>query len=272
MATNDVFSILGVPLKEGRLFGPEDRRGGPAVGLVSETLARHIAPNGSVIGRAVILEGIEIGIVGVVKDARWNGQRDRRPSGRNLFLSLDQFPQLSVGVLFDPTVEARSLIDPVRKLILSRDPAAALHWIDTMDDALDFQTVGERFWTFLAGAYAATAFLLSVLGLYGILTHSVVSRAREIGVRQALGATSANVARFVAGQGLRLVALGLATGLTLVVAFSRLIASRLYETSATDPLSLAAVTLILLVAGAVIAWLPARRAAAISPMTALRSE
>ena len=100
----------------------------------------------------------------------------------------------------------------------------------------------------------------------------MVSRAREIGVRQALGATSANVARFVAGQGLRLVAMGLVVGLVLVLALGRLIASRLYETSAADPLSLAAVALILLIAGAVIAWLPARRAASISPMTALRSE
>jgi|CXWL01.1.fsa_nt_gi putative ABC transport system permease protein len=272
LATNDVFSILGVPLREGRLFGPEDRRGGRAVGLVSETLARAIAPTGSAIGRVLLFEGFEVNVVGVVADARWNGQRDRRPNGRNLFLSLDQFPQLSVGVLFDPTVEARSLIDPVRKLILSRDPAAALHWIDTLDDALDQQTVSERFWTFLAAAYAATAFLLSILGLYGILTHSVVSRAREIGVRQALGATSANVARFVAGQGLRLVAMGLLVGLALVLALGRLIASRLYETSAADPLSLAAVTVILFVTGAVIAWLPARRAASISPLTALRSE
>lgn len=271
-ATNDVFSILGVPLKEGRLFGPEDRRGGPAVGLVSETLARAIAPDGSAVGRVLLFEGFEVNVVGVVKDARWNGQRDRRPSGRNLFLSLDQFPQLSVGVLFDPSVEARSLIDPVRKVVMSRDPAAALHWIDTLDEALDYQTVSERFWTFLAAAYAATAFLLSILGLYGILTHGVVSRAREIGVRQALGATSTSVARFVAGQGLRLVAMGLALGLALVLALGRLIASRLYETSAADPLSLAAVALILLVAGAVIAWLPARRAASISPLTALRSE
>lgn len=271
-ATSDVFSILGVPLKEGRLFGPEDRRGGPAAGLVSETLARAIVPTGSAIGRVLLFEGFEVTVVGVVADARWNGQRDRRPSGRNLFLSLDQFPQLSVGVLFDPTVEARSLIDPVRKLILSRDPAAALHWIDTLDDALDQQTVSERFWTFLAAAYAATAFLLSVLGLYGILTHGVVSRTREIGVRLALGATAGNVARFVAGQGLRLVAMGLAVGLALVLALGRLIASRLYETSASDPLSLAAVTSILLLAGGLIAWLPARRAASISPITALRSE
>jgi putative ABC transport system permease protein len=271
-ATNDALTILGVPLKEGRLFGPEDRRGGRVVGLVSESLARTIAPGGTALGRTLVVNGSDVEVVGVVRDARWNGQRDRRPSGLNVFLALDQFPQPSVGVLFDAAVEPRSLIDPVRKVVLRRDPAAALHWIDTMEEALDFQTVSERFWTFLAAAYAGTAFLLSVLGLYGVLTHGVVSRTREIGVRLALGATSPMVTRFVAGQGLRLVAMGLLLGLALVLATGRLIASRLYETSAADPLSLAAVTLTLLVSGALIAWLPARRAAAISPLTALRAE
>ncbi|MEO8360105.1 MAG: ADOP family duplicated permease [Vicinamibacteria bacterium] len=272
-ATNDAFSILEVPLKEGRLFGPEDRRGGPAVALVSETLARRIAHKGSAVGRSLLFgTNNEATIVGVVADARWNGQRDHHPTGLNLFLSLDQFPQTSLGVLFDTSIDPRSLIDPVRRVVVARDSTAALHWIDTMDEALDFQTVGERFWTFLAAAYAATAFLLAVLGLYGILTHSVVSRSREIGIRMALGSTAGHVARLVAAQGLRLVAIGLSVGLAMVVVFGRLIQSRLYETSVTDPVALGSVTITLLVAGALIAWLPARRAARVSPLTALRSE
>lgn len=272
-ATNDAFEILRVPLKEGRLFGPEDRRGGAVVGLVSETLARRIAPSGSALGRVVTAGGgVEAVIVGVVADARWNGQRNRRPSGLNLFLSLDQFPQASVGVLFDAAMNPRSLIDPVRDVVVARDPAAALHWIDTMDEALDFQTVSERFWTFLAAAYAGTAFLLAAFGLYGILTHGVVSRSREIGVRLALGATSGAVARFVTREGLRLVWLGILAGLFLVLLLGRLIQSRLYETSAFDPAALAAVILGLLAVSALVAWLPARRASRISPLTALRSE
>jgi putative ABC transport system permease protein len=271
-ATSDAFEILRVPLKEGRLFGPEDRRGGPAVGLVSETLARRLAPQGSAVGRVLLFGQSEIRVVGVVRDARWNGQRNRHPTALNLFLSLDQYPQLSVGVLFDGSVEARSLIDPVRKAVMRRDPTAALHWIDTMEEALDFQTVSERFWTFLAAAYASTAVLLAVLGLYGVLTHSVVSRTREIGVRLALGATQAAVARLVTAQGVRLVAIGLAVGLSLVLLLGRLIESRLYETSARDPLALGAVALFLLSASALIALLPARRAARVSPQAALSSE
>ncbi|MBX7186481.1 MAG: ADOP family duplicated permease [Vicinamibacteria bacterium] len=272
-ATNEAFEILGVRLSEGRLFGPQDRRGGAPVALVSRTFARRVSPTGSALGRVVTLpDGLQATIVGVVADARWNGQRNRRPSGLNIFLSLDQFPQASVGVLFDAAVNPRSLIDPVRRVVVARDPAAALHWIDTMDEALDFQTVSERFWTLLTAAYATTAFLLAALGLYGILSHGVASRVREIGVRLALGATSGAVARFVALQGLRLVGTGLGAGLLLALLLGRLIESRLYETSSADPLALAAVAASLLAVSALTAWLPARRAARVSPLTALRSE
>ena len=271
-ATNDAFEILGVPLREGRLFGPEDRRGGAPVGLVSETLARRIAGSSSALGQEIMVDGASVRIVGVVADARWNGQRNRNPSGLNLFLSLDQFPQLSVGVLFDGAMDVHALIDPIRLVVVSRDPTAAVHWIDTMDEALDFQTVSERFWTVLAAAYATTAFLLAAFGLYGILTHSVVSRTREIGVRLALGATSFAVARLVTLQGLRLVTLGLGSGLALVLLLGRLIEARLYAVSARDPIAIGGAALALLVTGALIAWVPARRAARVSPLAALRSE
>jgi putative ABC transport system permease protein len=272
-AANDVFEILGVPLQEGRWFGAEDRFGGASVGLVSRTLANRIDPKGQAIGRTLVMEnGQEIRIVGIVKDARWNGQRNRRPNGLNLFLSLTQFPQASVGVLFEGTVAARSLIEPVRRAVLARDSAAALHWIDTMEEALDFQTVGERFWTILATAYAATALLLAFLGLYGVLTHAVAGRTREIGVRMALGATSGRVARMVALQGLRLVTWGLVAGLGFVLLSGGLIESRLHQTNPADPMVLGLLALILTATGALTSWLPARRASRISPLTALRSE
>jgi predicted permease len=272
---NGALEILDVPLRDGRLFGPQDRRGGNRVGLVSETLARAIAPAGSAIGRTLTFgahDEITVEVVGVVADARWNGQRNRQPSGLNLFLSLDQSPQASVGVVFDTAVDPRSLIDPVRKVLVAREARVALHWIDTMDEALDAQTVGERFWTVLASSYAVTAFLLAALGLYGVLSHGIASRQREIGIRLALGGTSGAVARFIAAQGLRLVVAGLALGLGLVFLFGRLLESRLYETKANDPITLAVVSSTLLLAGLLIAWLPARRAARVSPLVALRSE
>lgn len=271
-ASNEVFSILRVPLLEGRWFGPEDRRGGQAVGLVSETLARQLAPNGSALGRTVLFNNTEVVVVGVIADARWNGQRNRQPSRLNLFLSLEQFPQSSVGVLFDAAVPAGTLIEPVRKTVVARDSTVALHWIDTMEEALDFQTVRERFWSVLAVAYGGTAFLLAALGLYGVLTHGVASRIREIGIRMALGATAAQVARLVVGQGLRLVGAGLVLGLALALACGRWIESRLHGTSAQDPVALGAVIGLLLLAAAITCYLPARRATRVNPVEALRAE
>jgi putative ABC transport system permease protein len=278
-ATNEAFSILGVPLLEGRWFGPEDRRGGAAVGLVSATLARRIvgpqAPLGAALGRSLVGSagvGVPVRIVGVVADARWNGQRNRAPTGLNLFLSLAQFPRASLGVLIDAAVDPHALVEPVRRAALARDPSAALHWIDTMSEALDFQTVSERFWAVLAAAYATTALFLAVLGLYGLLAHGVSCRVREIGLRVALGASRRAVIRLVVAQGLRPVVVGLAVGLTAAYVAGRAIESRLYGIDARDPVAFGGVAVLLLAAALAVSLLPARRAARIEPVEALRGE
>lgn len=270
--TSEALEILRVPLRAGRLFGPEDRRGGQAVALISESLARRIEANGDALGRTVVLDNIEANVVGVIADARWNGQRDRHPSGLDFLLSLDQFPQLSRGALFDTSVDPRALIEPVRRIVVARDPTVALHWIDTMEQALDFQTSDERFWTVLASTYGATAFLLAVIGLYGVLSHGVAGRTREIGIRMALGATAKGIVRMVVRQGLGFVTTGLAIGLILTLFTGRFIESKLYGISTRDPLVLSAVAVVLVTVAAVACLLPARRAARTNPTEALRSE
>ncbi len=272
--TNESLGILRVPLRSGRFFGPEDRRGGQVVALVSESLARRIAPDGAALGRIVTFgpANTEAVIVGVVADARWNGQRNRNPSGLDFFLSLTQFPQLSRGALFETTVDPRALIDPVRRTIVARDATVALHWIDTMEQALDFQTADERFWTVLAATYGSTAFLLAVIGLYGVLSHGVASRTREIGIRLALGGTAAQIARMVVGQGLRLVLTGAVVGLGLALLAGRYIQAKLYGITATDPLALAASVALLTAVALLACLLPARRAARTDPLVALRAE
>ena len=272
--TNDTLDILGIPLRTGRLFGPQDRRGNPAVALVSETLARRISPDASVLGRTLVLRenNTEVEIVGVIADALWQGRRQRHPTHFEVILSLDQFPHPSVGVLFDTSVEPNSLIEPVRKTVVARDASAALHWITTMEEALDQQTVNERFWTVLAAAYAGTAFLLAVIGLYGVLSHSVASRRQEMGVRLAVGATAAALARLVIGQGLRLVLFGVVAGLGVDLLLGRLLEARLYGVSARDPIALLASVFLLIVVALLACWIPARRAARTDPMTALRAE
>lgn len=271
--TNETLSILGLPLRAGRLFAPTDRRGTPLVGLISETLARRIAPAGSALGRTLLLrDNREVEIVGIVADALWQGRRERHPTHFEVILSLEQTPHPSVGLLFDTTVDPASLIEPVRRIIVARDPAAALHWITTMEEALDEQTRDERFWTVLASAYAVTAFLLAVIGLYGVLSHNVASRRQEMGLRLALGATAAALARLVIGQGLRLVVIGVGAGLFVALALGRLLEARLYGITARDPLALLASAALLILVALVACWLPALRAARTDPMTALRAE
>ena len=270
---NDTLAILEIPLKAGRLFGPQDRRGNPAVGLVSETLARRIAPDGNAIGRTLLLaNNTEVEIVGVLADALWEGRRNRRPDHHELILSLEQFPQLSVGIVFATAVPPNSLIDTVRRTILARDGSAAIHWITTMEEALDSQTANERFWTVLATAYAGTAFLLAVIGLYGVLSHNVASRRQELGIRLAVGATAAALARLVIGQGLRLVVFGVVAGSAAALVIGRLLEARLYGITARDPVAMLASALLLLTVALLACWLPARRAARTNPMTALRAE
>lgn len=271
--TNETLDILGIRLREGRLFGPQDRRGNPPVGLVSQTLARRIDPNSSVLGRTLILrDNTEIEIVGVLPDVLWQARRQRHPTHLEVILSLDQFPQHSVGVLFDTSIDPNALIEPVRKTVVARDSSAALHWITTMDQALDQQTLNERFWTVLATAYGGTAFVLAIVGLYGVLSHSVARRKQEMGVRLAVGATAGALARLVIGQGLRLVSLGVVAGLAVAFALGRLLEARLYGISARDPIALLSSVFLLLTVALVACWLPARRAARTDPITALRSE
>ncbi len=270
---NEALDILGIPLRGGRLFEAQDRPGNPAVALVSETLAHRIAPNGSALGRTLTLrDNTEVQIVGVLADILWQGRRQRHPTHLEVILSLDQFPQPSIGILLETGVDPKSLIEPVRRTVIARDPAAALHWITTMEQALDGQTENERFWTVLAGAYAGTAFLLAVIGLYGVLSHNVASRRQEMGVRLAVGATAGALARLVIGQGLRLVSLGVAVGLGVAFIFGRLLQARLYGISAADPLALGASVFLLFTVALLACWLPARRAARTDPMTALRHE
>jgi len=132
--------------------------------------------------------------------------------------------------------------------------------------------VNERFWTVLATAYAGTAFLLAVIGLYGVLSHSVASRPQEMGVRLAVGATATALARLVIGQGLRLVLFGVVAGLGVAFFLGRLLEARLYGVSARDPIALLASVFLLIVVALLACWIPARRAARTDPMTALRAE
>jgi len=272
-ATAEAFSVLGIGLREGRSFTSHDRRGAPPVALVSASLARRLG--GRPLGRTLRIEAqpaVEAEVVGVVEDALWNGQRNRMPSGNDVFLSLAQFPHPSVGIVFASSGAPRGLVDPVRRLVLQRDPGAALHWITTMDEALDQQTAAERFWALLAGAYGLAAFALSVLGLFGVLSYAVASRTREIGLRMAVGAEPSAVRRMTLAQGLRPVLVGILAGAGLGFVAGRVVESRLHGVAPFDVPSYAAAAALVLATSLLAALLPAWRASRTDPMAALRQD
>ncbi len=274
-SSNEIFSVLGVPLVAGRWFSEGDARGGPPVALISESLARAIADGAeSALGRVLQLpaRNLEVTIIGVVRDVLWDGLRDRTGRRQNLFLSLAQFPQSSVGILFDCAVEPRTLSDGIARIVRAADESATLYWVHTVEKALADQTGGDRLWSLLTGVYGLTALLLSLAGLYGVLSHGVASRTREIGIRLALGGTAAQIARMVVGQGLRLVLTGAVVGLGLALLAGRYIQAKLYGITATDPLALAASVALLTAVALLACLLPARRAARTDPLVALRSE
>jgi len=272
-ATPEAFAVLGVGIRAGRGFEPTDRAGSRPVALVSEGFAARLG--GNVLDRTIRLataQPVEATIVGVVANARWNGQRDRNPNGNDVFLSLAQFPRASVGVVFDVAGDPSAAVAPVREQVLRLEPAAALHWIDTMDQALDGQTAPERFFAMLGWTFGGTALLLSLFGLYGVVSHYVASRRRELGLRLALGSTPRRVHALVQSQALVPAGIGVVVGCVLGYALARLVESQLHGVAALDPSSYVLAAIAVLGGAVLAALVPGLRAASTSPGDSLRAD
>ena len=167
--------------------------------------------------------------------------------------------------------EPTHLISAVRATLAEVEPNQALHNVMTMEQRLANTTTSRRLNTALLGSFAAVALLLAVVGIYGVMSYAVTQRRREIGVRMALGAQRRDVLGLVIGQGMRLAIIGVAIGLLGSFALTRVLQNLLYEVKPSDPLTFAAVTLLLCVVVLLACWLPARRAARVDPMEALRT-
>jgi putative ABC transport system permease protein len=170
------------------------------------------------------------------------------------------------------TAEPGALTGPVRQVIHALDPDVPLHKITTMRQLVSASAAQRRFTLLLIAVFATVALLMAAIGLYGVMAYNVAQRTREIGIRVALGAQGADVLRLVVGQGLRLVALGVALGLMAALALTRLMKKLLFEVSATDPLTFAGVVALLALVALLACWIPARRATKVDPMVALRTE
>jgi len=287
----DYFDTLGIRPVDGRYLNEHDGPGGLPVAVINETAARRFWPDEDPIGKVFKLgppeEIIPAGIlppnyrfirwtvVGVVKDVRHGGL------GRAVSPEIYTLPEqslandgpartmfLAVRTANDPT----ALTGAIRREVQELDKEQPVANIATMEERRAESLLQVRFNTLLLALFAAVALGLAVIGIYGVMSYSVAERTREIGIRVALGAQRNDVLGLVVKRGMALVFGGALIGLGGAVALTRLMVSLLYEVSATDPLTLAAVAGVLAVAALVACWIPARRATKVDPMVALRYE
>ena len=265
------FGALQVPLIEGRLLNPGDTAMAPPVVVVSRAWARHYFPEGNVVGRKLISGGCTAcpptTIVGMVGDVKYNGLDSASDA-----VYYPMYAGWSRDMtLFVRTVAPSTAIGPQVKAVLrSLDPGLPLDDAAPMLDRLQGSVAQPRHLAGMLGGFAFIALMLAAVGIFGMLSYTVNMRRQEIGVRMALGAQQGNVVGLVVRRGMMYAVVGAAIGLVAAVVVSRQLAGVLFQVSATDPVTLACATLILLVVAAAASWLPARRAARLDPVTAIR--
>ena len=274
VATPDYFRAMEIPLIGGRAFTEEDTFQAPAVTVINETLARRYWPGEDPIGKRIIsparADGTLTTVVGVVGDVRNDGLDDEpKPE---LYFPYAQNPQTHMFIVVRTANDPAGLMAAVRREVWAVDKNLPLSDLSTLEQLLDKTIAQRRFNLLLLGMFAGVALVLAAVGIYGVMSYAVTQRIHEIGVRMALGAQTSNVLRMVVGQGIRLALVGIAIGLGAALALTRLMASLLYEVSATDPLTFAVIALMLAAVALVACYVPARRATRVDPMVALRYE
>jgi putative ABC transport system permease protein len=276
VATNDYLKTLGVRLVEGRLPDARDGENAPPVIVINETLAKKFWTSETALGHRIALSDnhpIWRMIIGVVKDVHERGyELEMKPGVYIPFAQIQDTWAQPESLVVRVKGEPSAMTAAVRRVIASVDPEQPVAAIRTMDDIVALDVADRRQQMTLLGAFAGLALLLASIGLYGVLSYAVTQRAREIGVRMALGATGPQVVRMVVARGLALTAAGLATGTAGALAATRSMKTMLYGVEAADPTTFAAVAALLSTIAALACWVPARRASRVDPITVLRIE
>jgi predicted permease len=278
----DYFRALGIPMLAGRALTPADRAGSPAVAIVNESGARRFWPGENPIGKRVWF-GTTTGpfsdpahaveIVGVAGDVKFGGvdQPDRLDRA-DFYTSYLQFAYPDTMVVVKARGPATALLPAMRAAVASVDSALPIYDAMTLDERISAAVARPRFNATLLAAFAGAALLLAAIGVYGVLSYSVSSRMREIGVRLAVGADAARITRLILAQGLRLASIGAVIGVAASIAAARLAQGLVVDATAWDPRLLAGAGAVMLAVAALAAFIPARRAAAIDPIVVLRND
>ena len=275
--TPGYFSTMHIPLVTGRDFAATDAPGSPPVTVISQALAQRLYPGENPVGRILTLpwgNGIPLEIVGVAGDVRDFGlAADFRPAFYLSGVQMgDRNSASSLRLVIRTGGDPLALLPSVRAAIRELEKDAALFGAGTMEDRLSQTTARNRFSVALNGVFAAMAVLLAAFGLYGLTAFLVRQRTQEIGIRLALGAQLSHIHRLVIGQGMVLALAGILVGGAAALAATRLLGRQLYGIGTTDPLTLFLAALVLAGVALAACWWPARRAAKVNPIVALRAE
>jgi putative ABC transport system permease protein len=271
------FAALGGTLLRGRVFDQRDTGASPLVTVVDQSVADRFFPGEDPVGQRLHIQQDEEGtaplfeIIGVVARMKLRGF-DQISSLPIVYFSQAQVERTNLVLLVRTQGAPATLGKSIQAAVAAVDPAQPVYEMRTMLDRVQETWAGPRFLSFLLMIFAGLALLLSLVGLYGVLSYSALSRLREIGIRLAVGAQRSDIRALILGQGLRLLAVGLMLGLAGALACSRVLGSFLFEVKAIDPVIYAVVSGLLAAAALLAGWIPARRASRVDPIVTLRAE
>ena len=274
VAGSDYFRTMNIALRRGRVFTNQDTAKTTEVMVVSDAFVKRYFPNEDPIGRRIVFDGNDKTpreIVGVVADVKRNGlDNDVQPE---LYVSHLQRPERRLNLVIRTEQSDASQLSPaVRAEVRAFDANQIIWRVRTLEELVGTSVAPRRFNMLLLGIFASVALVLAAIGLYGVMSYSVSWRTHEIGIRMALGAKGTDVLRLVVRQGMSMTLIGLALGLVGAFMLSRVMVGLLYGVSATDPLTFAGVSLVLLGVAFLACLIPARRATRVNPIVALRTE
>jgi predicted permease len=267
------FEAMQIPLKSGRYFSAQDRQGTEPVIVIDENLARQYWPSEDPLGKHMRRSSRTpwntiVGVVGHVNHSDLAGD-----TGKGVYYyCLFQQPVPMTSIVLKTQGDPASLASAIRQGVREVAPNQPVYRLKTMRDMVQTSLAPRRFAVRLLGFFALVALFMAALGLYGVVSYSVAQRTQEIGVRMALGAQSRSLIALVVGQGLKLAAVGVVIGLVLAMVVSRMLQSQFFGVSAFDPVTFASIAAVLLGAASLASYLPARRAAKVDPLRALRCD
>ncbi len=279
--TSSYFSALGIRLKRGRTFDAHDTRGGAPVAVINEEMARRYFKGEDPIGKRILIQEILYGqpglgneipweVIGIVGDEQTGSLIDNKSGG--LYVTFDQSPTNDVNMVLHGAIDPRTLNSAIRAAVHGVDKDQAIADLRTMEQIKAATVSSDRMQTMLLAVFAGLALLLAAVGIYGVISYSVTQRTHELGIRAALGASRGSLLSMVIRRGMRLAAIGLAIGAVGALALTRLLGSLLFGISPRDPVTMVGVAVILSIVALMACYIPARRAAAVDPMVALRYE